>query len=49
MMVNLRRLDTNGDGFIDEEELGKLADRFYRSASQARFPATLQRLIFSSM
>jgi hypothetical protein len=49
MKASLRRLDTNGDGFIDEEELGKLADRFYRSASQARFPATLQRFNFASM
>ncbi len=27
MQANFRRIDANGDGFIDQEELGGLADR----------------------
>lgn len=40
MKANFRRNDANGDGFIDMEELGNLADRLSGTAARSRNPNT---------
>jgi acetyl esterase/lipase len=43
MKANFRRNDANGDGFIDKEELGSLADRLSGTAARSRRPNTAAR------